>query len=277
MLDNNIKIFDAHMHFIGRFKKRDESIIQFMDRYGIDKALITSVNEAANLKAILSSNPNEAENEFLEKFMQKKQYDHENVLQLVKSNPERLFGVYWFNPRIATDEDWDLLRKYIVDYKFRGVKTQCYVDMLKVPSDFIELAKFCIDLDIPLFVHSGSGFFFQKTVRVKDYFRLAKKFKELKLVILHAAYNMEYVINCLRYFARNKDTPNVYFETSVSVPYGIMTLIKAIGSKRVIFGSDSPAATPPDIEIKKITCLGLEEEILHDVFYNNIARLMDIK
>ena len=273
MIDN-IKIFDAHMHFMGRFKNRDESLINFMDRFGIDKAVVTALNQEASLNAILRSDVNIKASEFLENFLPKGQYNHEEVSKIAKANPDRIFGFFWFNPKIATKEDWNLLDKYIREYNFRGVKTQCFVDLLRVPSDLFKLAEFCIEKDIPLFVHSGAAFFFQKPVRVKDYFTLADKYRDLKLIIGHAGYTMEYCINCLRYFARNKDTPNVYFETSVSIPYAIMTLIKGLGADRVLYGSDSPTATTPDIEINKIRILNLDKETLEKVFFRNINQLV---
>ena len=85
---------------------------------------------------------------------------------------------------------------------------------------------------------------------------------------------MEYMINELRYFKRYT---NVYFETSLSVPYGIMTLIKIMGAHRVMYGSDSPSATNPDIEINKILMLDLSKQTLENVFYNNISNLIGEK
>ncbi len=273
MIDG-IKIFDAHLHFAGRFKPREESLIDFMDRYGIDKAAITTINQDANLNVLLNSDRNMAQKEFMDKILQKEQYNHDEVRDLIKQHPDRLTGFFWFNPRIASDEDWALLEKYVKDYKFKGIKTQCYVDMLKVPTDLFELAQFCIEKDIPLFVHSGSAFFFQKPTRAKDYFKLAKKYPDLKLIIGHAAFTMEYTISLLRFFAKNQNTPNVYFETSVSIPYGIMTLIKALGNERILYGSDAPTASPPDIEISKIMCLRLGSETLKKVFYKNMKSLI---
>ena len=273
MIDD-IKIFDAHMHFLGRFKNRYESLIEFMDRFGIDKAAVTSLNQEASLDTILSTDVNIGVSEFSDKFSPTGQYDHKQVLENVKSYPDRIYGFFWFNTRIATEDDWGLLEKYIKEYSFRGVKTQCFVDMLKVPSDLFRLAEFCIDKDIPLFVHSGSAFFFQKPVRARNYFKLAEKYPELNLIIGHAGFTMEYTISLLRFFARNKTTLNVYFETSVSIPYAILTLIKAMGSERVLFGSDSPTATTPDIEINKIKILNLDKETQENVFYNNINKLV---
>ncbi|MFO8017284.1 MAG: amidohydrolase family protein [Promethearchaeia archaeon] len=271
MIDGS-KVFDAHMHYIGRFKSRDESLLEYMDRYEIDKAAITTLNQNASLKAFLASsngNPND-ENE-LERHFQPKQYNHETVRKLVKKHPDRLIGFFWFNPATAEEQDWNVLKTYIEKYGFKGVKTQTFVDQLSIPGDLYSLAEFCIDHDLPLFIHSGSPFFFQNPVRVKSYYDLAKKYEDLKLILGHAAFTMENTINLLYYF---RNFSNVYFETSCSIPYGIMTLIKAMGTDRVIYGSDAPAATNPDIEINKIRMLNLNEKITQQVFYDNFNSLI---
>jgi len=268
MIDN-IRIFDAHMHILGRFKPRDEPLVDYMSRFKIDRAIVTTVNEQTSLNALLNNQNNNLE--YMQMFAAKSQYDHIQVLNAVRKHPERLTGFFWFNPRIANEDDWRLLERYIHEYNFKGVKIQPYVDMLKVPDHLHELAEFCIDADIPLFLHSGSGFFFQQSVRAKNYHRLVKKHKDLKVIIGHAAFTMEYCINCLRYFLK---TPNVYFETSVSIPYGIMTLIKAMGADRVLYGSDAPTATPPDVEIAKIKLFKFDEKIQQKVFFDNLVRLI---
>ena len=144
MIDG-IKIFDGHLHYIGRFKPRDESLIQYMDRYGIDKAAVTTLNQAANLNAILKTNENINEIDFMNDFLREKQYDHEPLKNIILKNPNKLIGFFWFNPKIATDDDWKLLQQYIEKYHFKGVKTQWCVDSLDVPEDFYYLADFCID------------------------------------------------------------------------------------------------------------------------------------
>ena len=85
---------------------------------------------------------------------------------------------------------------------------------------------------------------------------------------------MEYCINLLRYFT---NLPNVFFETSVSIPYGIMTLIKIMGDHRVVYSSDPPSATNPDIEMNKIKMLNLSKKTQENVFYNNINKLIGEK
>jgi len=270
MIDG-LRIFDAHMHNLGIFKKKDESLVQFLDRYGIDKAILSPVDEAINprLKAILDENISEVD--ITNQFLSKKQLDHQNTRELVSKNPDRFVGFYWFNPRNANEEDWRLLRKYIENFNFKGVKTQANIDCLRLPEDFNRLAEFCVEYDLPLYFHSGYAFFFQKSYQVKDIYNLVHQYKDLKLIIGHAAYSMEYCISLLRYFPKYQ---NVFFETSTSVPYGIKLLIKIMGNHRVIYGSDAPAATTPDIEIQKIKILNLDQKTLENVFYNNITNLI---
>ena len=273
MIDD-FKVFDSHLHYLGRFKPRNESILEYMDRFGIDKAAITTLNRDASLNAIMTTGNKDANNNhIIEQFVQKEQYDHGPVRALVDAHPERLVGFFWFNPKIAEESDWKLLRTYIEQYGFKGIKTQTFVDLLKIPEDLHLLAEFCIEYDLPLFIHSGTPFFFQKPVRLKAYYRLVKRYKELKVILGHSAFTMEHTISLLRYFRGFK---NVFYETSCSIPYGIMTLIKAMGSGQVIYGSDAPAATTPDIEINKIRILNLPPEIARQVFYDNFNKLIGL-
>jgi len=268
-----IPIFDAHMHYTGKFKKKKESLIDFLDRFGIKKAIITTLNTSANSKLLLTLNETLNDQELANQFYPNEQYDHEKVKKLVQTYPDRLLGFYWFNPKIADKDDWEELTSYITDYNFKGVKTQASLDNLKPETNLDKLAKFCIEYNLPLYYHSGTSFHFQEPFSVQSLFKFKKRHEDLKLIIGHAAFTMEYMISLLRYF---KNFPNVYFETSLSVPYGIKVLIKVMGENRILYGSDSPAATTPDIEIQKIKILKLSENVQKKVFYENIHRLLDI-
>ncbi|TFG01993.1 MAG: hypothetical protein EU542_05910 [Promethearchaeota archaeon] len=270
-MKGNLRIFDAHMHYTGKFLRKNETLIDFMDRFGIDKAIINTLNVSANTNLLINDMETLDDEEYAERVYANNRYEHEEVLSLIKENPDRLQAFYWFNPRNAEEEDWKLLRNYMKKEKFKGVKTQGTLDNLRIPDDFHALADFCIEHDKPLFFHSGQAFFYQNSYRAKDIFNFVSQYKELKLILGHAAYTMEYLINVLRYFPKLK---NVFFETSLSVPYGINVLIKVMGQKRVMYGSDAPAATTPDIEINKIKILNLKKNVLDDVFYNNISNLI---
>jgi predicted TIM-barrel fold metal-dependent hydrolase len=272
-MTNEIPIFDAHMHYTGKFKNKNESLIDFLDRFEIEKAIITTLNTSANSKLLLTLNDQISDQDLAKQFYPNEQYNHDKVRELVKSNPKRFIGFYWFNPKIADKQDWNELISYITDHNFKGVKTQASLDNLNPESNLDKLAEFCIKYDIPLYYHSGTSFHFQEPFRVQSLFRFKKRYEKLKLIIGHAAFTMEYMISLLRYF---KNVPNVYFETSLSIPYGIKVLIKVMGESRILYGSDSPAATTPDIEIEKIKLLNLSENVQKKVFYENIHRLLGL-
>jgi len=267
------RIFDAHMHYYGKFMKENETLIEFMNRFGIDKAIVTTLKISANQNLLLQTHEKIDEKQYAENLYAKQQYNHNIVKDLIAKHPQRLYGFYWFNPKIASDSDWELLEKYLTEYNFKGVKTQTSLDNLDLSKDMDRLAEFCIERDVPLYFHSGVNFFFQEPFRTKYLYDFLKKYKELKFIIGHAAFTMEYMISLLRYF---QGFPNVYYETSLSIPYGINVLIKTMGKDKVIYGSDSPAATTPDIEIQKIKTLNLDPDVEHLIFYENISKLIGV-
>jgi predicted TIM-barrel fold metal-dependent hydrolase len=274
MKGEHLKIFDAHMHYTGKFLRENERLIDFLDRFEIDKAIITTLNTSANSKLLMTLDEHTTDDKVVKKFYSTSQHNHQKVRELVQAHPERLIGFYWFNPNVGDEKDWKELTRYIKDYKFMGVKTQASLDNLNPKLDLDRLAHFCIKFDIPLYFHSGTNFFFQKSFKVQSLYDFKKKHKALKLIIGHASFTMEYMISLIKYF---KSVPNVYFETSLSVPYGVGVLIKVMGEDRVLYGSDSPAATTPDIEINKIKILNLPISTQNKVFYKNINDLLALE
>jgi predicted TIM-barrel fold metal-dependent hydrolase len=71
-----------------------------------------------------------------------------------------------------------------------------------------------------------------------------------------------------------KQYKNIFFETSCSIPYAILSLIKTVGHKRLLFGSDAPVTNPLKLEIDKILCLPITKDQKQDIFYNNTANLI---
>jgi predicted TIM-barrel fold metal-dependent hydrolase len=84
---------------------------------------------------------------------------------------------------------------------------------------------------------------------------------------------MEFVIEAALGFMK---TGNVYFDTSLSVPFAIITYIKLFGAKRVIFGTDAPSAGPFRIEYDKITALTISEKEKKQILSKNIEKLLGI-
>jgi len=256
-----------------------------LDKNYIEKAIITTVNRAASSKIYAdkdntfknnSSNNDVVKRAFenLTKLM-KGQLDHQDVINISNKDPERFYKFFWFNPKIKPedeDSNYKVLENHF-DLGFCGVKIHSGIHLIKIPRDIIKLVSFMQEYNkkFPLFVHLTPKFSAFRGISSKDIAKLAKNYPNLRIIIGHAALAMEIAIDLGLSLKQYK---NVFFETSCSIPYGILSLIKMVGHKRILFGSDSPITNPIKLEIDKILCLPITDEQKQDVFFNNIDSLI---
>ena len=257
-------------------------MIEYMDRYNIEKAIITTINRIK----IIKENEDEKEKnikdnkdiiEKLKKGMVKGQLSHQDVIELANKAPERFFKFFWFNPKFNPDEEessYKILENHLKNHGFCGVKIHSALNMFRIPRDIIKLVSFMqeYDKDLILYIHSTPDTSFLKGVSTRDIVKVAERFPDLRILLGHSALCMEYSFDVAYNLKKFK---NIYFETSASIPYGIYNIIKTVGHKRVIFGSDSPVASPIQIEIDKILTLPISDEEKQDIFYNNINKLLE--
>ncbi len=280
---NGFRIFDAHMHYAGIFKKKSQSLIEFMDENGIDRAVVNTLNMEANLgllqsdKAVkLLQQSREPGFELFRDFRESGQPNHDVLEKLAKKYPHRIYPFFWYNPNDPNDPDQQkgLSR---LDQKlqngFCGVKIQLAMTPCEV-CRLDPLASLLEERQMPMFVHPTSGLFSKERTNTFDLVSLAKNHPKLNLIVGHAAYTMEFAIEAL--FA-SFGCRNVYFETSVSIPYGIVTYAKMLGARRVVFGSDTPPAGPFELEYQKISMLRISDKAKQNILSRNIERLLRVK
>ncbi|MBY9018702.1 MAG: amidohydrolase family protein [Candidatus Lokiarchaeota archaeon] len=283
----NFRIFDCHLHTYGTFLGPNKDLITYLDENNIEKAVLTTINRAAKSK-IFNTNPEEREKdgqektninqafENLRKLLPKYQLDHQDVISLSNLDPKRFVKFFWFNPKFDMDKEEKNYRILEDHFKkgFCGVKIHSGINLIKIPRDINKLVSFMQDFDkrFPLFIHSTPKTSYFGGVSCKDIVNLASNNPELTIIVGHAALAMEYAIDLGLALKKFK---NVFFETSCSIPYGILSLIKTIGPERIIFGSDAPVTNPLSLEIDKITCLPVSNDIKQDIFYNNAEKLFN--
>ncbi|MFW9773718.1 MAG: amidohydrolase family protein, partial [Candidatus Thorarchaeota archaeon] len=250
----------------------------------VEKAIITTINRAVSSR-IYSHKDNEniqkdMENDKLVKAfekmkesMPKDQLNHQDVIDIARSAPERFLKFFWFNPNVQDEEkNYKILENHF-NMGFCGVKIHSGIHLIKIPRDILKLIEFMQNYDksYPLFIHYTPKFTAFGGISSKDIAKLASAHPELKIIIGHAALAMELAVDLSLNLRRY---PNVFFETSCSIPYGILTLIRNIGYKRIIFGSDSPVTNPLKLEIDKILSLPINDEKKQAIFYNNVLSLV---
>jgi len=280
------KIFDAHLHTYGTFLAKDDDLLSYLDRYNVEKAIITTVNRAASSRIFVNdnngtgeevSNENRVKKAFekLRKLMPKDQLDHQDVISISNLDPERFLKFFWFNPKIDLDEKDKNYRILENHFKmgFCGVKIHSGIHLIKIPRDVISLASFMQEYNkhFPLYIHFTPKFSAFGGISSKDLAKLAQSFPNLNIILGHAGLAMEFAID---FGLSLKQYKNIYFETSCSIPYAILSLIKTVGHKRLLFGSDAPVTNPIQLEIEKIMCLPIKSDQKQDIFYNNTNNLV---
>lgn len=284
---DGLRIIDAHMHYTGIFKPKNQSLIEYMDENGIDGAVMNTLNTTANMDVLEKLSPNE----LMEKLKDRSKFDifhdfaaagqpsHNEVIELYKKYPNRIYPFFWYNSNDPNDPDQSKgiqLVKDALKNGFKGVKIQ--PAMIVADMDRLnKIAELLSEFDYPIYIHPCGGVLAASRT---DPFRIAdlsKKNPKLKIIIGHSAYTMEFVIETvLAIKSLGKLSKNIYFESSVSIPFGILSYIKVFGADHVIFGSDSPPAGPWEAEYIKISRLKLPDEIKMQIFSKNIEKLLKI-
>ncbi|MFW9945284.1 MAG: amidohydrolase family protein [Candidatus Odinarchaeota archaeon] len=252
-----------------------------MDKHNVEKAVLTTINRAVSSKTFLKeiegiSIMNYEDNNLSKVFermknnMPKGQLDHQDVINIAKKAPKRFYKFFWFNPNIPPEDEDKSYKILETHFKkgFCGVKIHSGIHLIKIPRDILKLVDFMqnYNQNFPLFIHFTPKFTVFDGISSYNLSKLATKYPDLKIIIGHAALAMELAIDLS---ISLKKYENVFFETSCSIPYGILNLIRNVGSKRILFGSDSPVTNPLRLEIDKILCLPITNEEKQDIFYNN--------
>ncbi|MFX1592793.1 MAG: amidohydrolase family protein [Promethearchaeota archaeon] len=256
-----------------------------MDHYNVEKAIITTINRAKyhskqkEYASTIDDNDKIANylNE-IKKLFPKSQLSHQDVIEIANKAPNRFYKMFWFNPKLNLDEEEENYRILEEHFKkgFIGVKIHGSFNFFKFPKDILKLAEFMQDVnkDIILFIHSHPKTRFHDGSEPQDIAKLASKFPDLRIIIGHAAYCMEFAMQVGLLL---KKFDNLYFETSCSPSLGIYNLIKTLGHRRLLFGSDSPTTSTLPIEIEKIMSLPrISNETKRDILYYNVSNLLKL-
>ncbi|MHA1340129.1 MAG: amidohydrolase family protein [Promethearchaeota archaeon] len=290
-LNKNLRVFDAHMHFNGIFKDPNIDLIKYLDENSIDKAIVNTLNKEANMDVLkkldieelkqISTNTNALRKiDIFKSFKEYGQPDHRMLESLRKKAPNRIFPLFWYNPVDLNDKDQEKGLKIVKDKLengFYGVKIHLAMHNCEIERLF-PVADLVIKHDKIMYIHPSAGVFSAKRTNPFDLIKLSKKFPNLKLVIGHCAYSMEFVIEMVAAVkSLYEKGRNIYFETSVSIPFGIISYLKVFGADRILFGSDSPPAGPWHIEYKKIVNLKIPNDMKQKILYTNTAKLLKIE
>lgn len=243
-----MKKIDAHAH-IGDFggwanvSINADALIKQMDQYNIEKTILCGTDHCHN----------------------------DNVAMAFKKYPNLFLPIVYSNP-FEGKKAIEKIHYYVRESNFVGIKLHPLKHAYVADEDFLDpIMETAQQLDIPVFIHCGHPpYSLPWSIAL-----LAERFPKVKVIMLHMGHGHGVYIEASLKMA--KRYPNLYLEIS-GMPMGskIKEVYKEIGKDRIMFGTDAPFHHPT-VEIQKVLMCGLDEIELQDVFYNNVAKLMNLR
>jgi predicted TIM-barrel fold metal-dependent hydrolase len=239
-----MRIRDAHCH-LGRgleYAVTAESLLAEMDACGVERAVIVPADRQIAVR---------------------NREGNDEVLVAAREHPDRLTAFCTANPWFGDDAVAVIRRAF--DAGAAGLKLhpvlQGFSILDPVARPVIEAA---VDRCRPVYFHTG-------TPVGSTPFQLAElclRYPEGRFIMGHAAYS-DYWNDVV--FAV-KAAANLYVETSTHLPLVIRLLVEAVGTERVLYGSNYPMNSM-NLEIGKITRYITAAADLERIFSANVDRL----
>lgn len=206
-------IIDFHTH-LGKGKKvsteppaKVDMLLKLQKEAGINKSIVFAITSSCNMYG----------------------FDMANEFVLSLKGP--FIPFFRANPKI---HDKSKLEQWYKKFSFKGIKLHPVLDNYKPTKRTLDdIMNFAIEKRIPVIIHSLWG----ELGNVKYIEKLAKAFPKAKIVIAHLKEK-----DAIEAAKRRK---NLFLETSYAPhPRRIEEAVKAVGAKRILFGSDYPFNDP---------------------------------
>jgi predicted TIM-barrel fold metal-dependent hydrolase len=248
---------DTHVSPTGEdgFALEIDELIGRMDRAGVDKALTWL--RPPYMRGIDASNA--------------------YVYEATQRYPDRVLGFGWANPRLGVEEAKDTVKKCIYEYGFYGVKLNGAQDSYYIdhPTLSLPVIEEIAKTGKLLAFHVGTDAYEQThPFRVA---KIARQFPELQILVVHMG-GVAFADLSSAAIEFAQECPNLTLVGSEVRHTAVLRAIKALGTKRVCFGSDTPFALM-HVELAAYNALldgEVSEEGKRDVMAGNIARLIGL-
>ncbi len=275
-MNKNFKIIDSHCHIFPEkiAKKATESTDKFYDIstsgiiegsafIGTAKNLINQCDEAGVDKCLVTSvatTPHHA------------QSINFYIASEVEVFSDRFIGFGSLHPESETlEED----AEHLVELGLKGVKLHPDIQNFKVDEPkVIKIFEICNKKNLPILLHTGDSRYDNSNPNRVE--KILKMFPDLIIIGAHfggwsvwdkapeilCKYKNLYVDTCSSFYALSKERAR--------------EIIDLYGADRVIFGTDFPMWKQED-ELAFLFDLGLKDDKLENILYNNLANLLNIK
>lgn len=186
---------------------------------------------------------------------------HDRIYELTKTKEKKFWGMASINPHFTKEDYIAEASRCVNELGFVAIKITTIGHATHPSSkDALTVWETCRSLKVPLMIHTGAGVPFADPISVAN---ALEKFPDVKCVLAHAGSEMHN--QQATYLARKFD--NVFLEPSWVGVLGISSMIKQLGTSKLLFSSDNIYNIP--VEIAKYKSLIKKEEDLEKVFFKN--------
>jgi len=225
-------MIDAHSH-LGSCRVFDvetsiEDLVAAMDAHGVDVSLVQPYPGAKSASQV-----------------------HNQIAQSAKEYSGRFFGIASINPHQDRQDYFSELSRCVNELGFIGVKMHTIGHALNPAGvDGTTVFESARDLNIPIMVHTGPGIPFAAPSSLTSQLQ---NFPDVKVVMAHAGHG----IFSGEAIAVAQMFPQVYLEPSWCPFHAIAGMVDALGTHRVMMGSDLPPNIP--VMLETIRSIGLNK------------------
>lgn len=244
-------IIDFHTHLLGgkQFNigvRAGERAIEVMDRYGLDKAVLFTVDG----------------------FWGDYREDNTYLAKQSAEFPDRLFPFATVNPRDG-QQAVDELRRCLGEWGMRGIKFHPWLQGFSPLESYMDdIARVAVEYRVPILFHDGTPPY-TSPLQIAA---LAGRFPELQVVLGHAGL-MDMWMEAV---AAARRLNNIWLCFSGGTPFRIYErMLREVDVSRVMYGSDVFGDdTIIEMQLTKIRSLPVGEEALAAILGGNARRLL---
>lgn len=237
-------IVDCHVHLGKEGIESPEYVLKLMAENNIDKAVVFPAFELRP--------------------------QNKEMIERIKKYADKFIPFAWINPFFGQDalQELELLKK---DYDIKGVKLHPLLNGFFANSEIvIPVMKKIAELDLPVLIHSGHSPF-SLPWQIAD---LAEAFPQVTIIMDHMGLQLGFVPEAIK--LAKKYSNIILGTTAMPFHLEIKNAVDALGSGRVVYGSDAPYIHPaPEIMRVKVAELTPEQE--RAVLGENMLRIVGIR
>lgn len=219
-------VIDAHTHFgsILDFDMPENLLIQSMDKYGIDCAVVSNIQgvEFDHDNYPLTKNDLHNQNDI-----------NYAAIEFSRKFPGRIFPLVWAMPHTGgVSEEFS---RFVSENRssIYGLKFHPYLNQAPIDSSLVEpYIRLAAEYDLSVVAHTAS------TDESSPWrvFNIAVKYPCVRFVMVHLGLYTDHE-ESINLIAKQ---PNLYGDTTWVPPECTLKLIEKVGIDRIMFGSDTP-------------------------------------